>query len=52
MPIDELCPDDFRNIREALVVQQAINVLPVVFDQFFRLKLANMFVFVLQFLQS
>ena len=50
MSADEFCPDNIRNIGEALVVQHAINVLPV-FDQLFRFKLANVFVFVLQLLQ-
>ena len=26
MPADKLCLDDFRNVREALVVQHAIDV--------------------------
>ena len=28
MPINKLCPDDFRNVGEALVVQYAIDVVP------------------------
>ena len=46
MPVDELWLDGFQNVREALVVQHAINVLPV-FDQLFFPKLAGVFVFVL-----
>ena len=51
MPADELCPDDIRDLEEALVIQHTIDVLPVVLDQLFRLKLASVFVFVLQLLQ-
>ena len=43
MLANELCPDDFRDVGEALVVQHAVNVLPV-FDQLFRPKLASIFV--------
>ena len=50
MPTDELYSDDFQDIREALVMQHAINVLPVL-DQLFCPKLASMFVFALQLLQ-
>ena len=28
MPTNKLCPDDFRDVREALVVQNPINVIP------------------------
>ena len=27
MPTNKLCPDDFRNVREALVVQNPIDVV-------------------------
>ena len=47
MHTDELCPDDFWDKRKALVVQYAVNVLPVILDQLFRSKLTSMFVFVL-----
>ena len=47
MPIDELCPDDFWDVKEALVVQHAVDIMPVVFDQLFHPKLTSMFVFVL-----
>ena len=50
MPADELCLDDFRDVGEALVVQHAIDVLPVL-GQLSRPKLASVFVFVLQLLQ-
>ena len=29
MPTNKLCSDDFRDVGEALVVQHAINVVPV-----------------------
>ena len=41
--------DDFRDIEEALVMQHAVDVLPVL-DQLSRSKLASMFVFVFQLL--
>ena len=50
MPADELCPDDFRDVGEALVVQHAVEVLPVL-GQLSRPKLASVFVSVLQLLQ-
>ena len=28
MPTNKLCPDDFRDIGEALVVQHAVDVVP------------------------
>ena len=28
MPTNKLCPDDFRDVGEALVVQNPINVVP------------------------
>ena len=49
MPSDKFCLDNFRDIGKALVVQHAINVLPIVFDQLFRPKLASIFVFILHF---
>ena len=51
MPADELCPDDFRDVKEALVVQHVVNVLPVL-GQLPRPKVASVFVSVLQLLQS
>ena len=50
MPADKFCLDDFRDVGKTLVVQDAVDVLPV-FDQLFRPKFASVFVFVLQFLQ-
>ena len=51
MFIDELCPDDFWDIVETLVVQYAINIVLVVFDQLFCRKLRSVFVLVLQLLR-
>ena len=48
MPTDELRSDDFRDVGEALVVQHAVDVLPVL-GQLFQPKLASVFVFGLQF---
>ena len=50
MPANELCLNNFRDIREGLVVQYIINILPVL-TQLFCFELASMFVFVLQLLQ-
>ena len=50
MPADELYPDDFRDIGEALVVQHALDVL-LVLGQLPRPKLASVFVSILQLLQ-
>ena len=48
MPAVELCLNNFWDVGEALVVQHAVNVLPIVFDPLFRPKLASEFVFTLQ----
>ena len=50
MPTNKLCSDDFQDVGEAMVIQDAVDVLPVL-DQLFRPKLASVFVFVLQLLQ-
>ena len=52
MPADEFFPDNFREIKEVLVVKYPINVLLIVLDQLFRPKFASIFVFVFQLLQS
>ena len=51
MPTNELYPDNFRDIRETLLVQHTIDVLLVVFYQLFCSKLASGFIFFLQLLQ-
>ena len=50
MPTDELCLDDFRDVGKALVVQHAVDVLPVVFVQLFYPELLSLLVFRLEFL--
>ena len=30
MPANKLCPDDFWDVKEVLVVQDAVNVFPVI----------------------
>ena len=47
MPANKLCLYNFRDIREALVVQYTINFLPIVLDQLFHLEFVSMFVFIL-----
>ena len=49
MPANKLCPDDFRDIGEALVVQHIVNVIPA--SWVFRLGLTSLFVFGLELLQ-
>ena len=48
MLANELYLNDFRDVKEALIVQYAVNVLPVVFDPLFCLKIKSKFVIVLQ----
>ena len=50
IPAVELCPDDFQDIKKALVMQDAVDILPVL-DQLFRFKLTSVFVLLLQLLQ-
>ena len=50
MSTNELYPDNFQDVKKALVVQNAINVLPVVFAQLFYPELLGLFVFLLEFL--
>ena len=44
MSTNKLCSDDFRDVGEALVVQDVVDVLPVL-DQLFRPRFASVFVF-------
>ena len=46
MPANKLCPDDFWDIAEALVVQHAVDVVPAFWV--FRLDLPGLLVFGLQ----
>ena len=50
MPADKLRLDDFWDVAKAMVVQYAVDVLPV-FDYLFCPKFASVFVIALQFLQ-
>ena len=52
MPANKLCLDDFRDVRKALVVQYAINVLSIVFTQLFFFELLGLLIFLLEFLQT
>ena len=49
MPADELCPDNFRDIKEALIVQNSFNIVPTYW--MFGPSFPSLFIFVLQFLQ-
>ena len=46
MPANKLCPDDFRDVREALVMQYAINIISAFWV--FRPGLPGLLVFDLQ----
>ena len=48
MPADKLCPDDFRDIKEALVKQHAIDIIPAFWVPY--LGFLSLLVFGLQFL--
>ena len=49
MSANNFCLDDFRDVSEALVVQHAVDVVPLF--QVFRFGLSGLFVFGLQFSQ-
>ena len=52
MPADELCPDDFRDVGEALVVHHAVNVFPALLAKLLiGLQFPSLFVFILEFMQ-
>ena len=51
MPISKLYPDDFRNVREALVVQNPINVVPALLAKLLVVpQLPGLLVFILKLL--
>ena len=51
MPANEICPDYFQDIREALVVQNFINVFPALLVKLLiGPKLLGLFIFILNFL--
>ena len=49
MPANKLYSDDFRDVREALMVQHAVDVVPAFWV--FRCSLPGLFIFSLQLLQ-
>ena len=50
MPANKLCPDNFRDVREALVVQNPINVVSALLAEFLvGPQLPGLFVLNLQF---
>ena len=51
MPANKLYPDDFRDIREALIMQHAINVVPVGTAWLLSSNLPSLVVLILEFLQ-
>ena len=51
MPIDKLCPDDFRNIGEVLVMQNSINVFLALLAKLLNgPEFPGLLVFILKFL--
>ena len=51
MPTNKLCPDNFRNIGEALVVQNSINVVPALLAELLvSSQLPSLLVFILKLL--
>ena len=52
MLANELCLDNFRDIGKALVVQDAINVVPALLAKLYiSSELSDLLVFLLEFLQ-
>ena len=50
MPTNKLCPDNFRDVREALVVQNPIDVVPALLAELLvGPQLTDLLVFDLQF---
>ena len=50
IPTNKLCPDDFRDVGEALVVQNSINVVPALLAKLLvGSQLLSLFVLGLQF---
>ena len=43
--------NDFRDVKEALIVQNFFNIFLIVFAQLFRSDLPSLFVFFLEFLK-
>ena len=52
MSAKKLCPDNFWDVKEALVVQNLINIFPPLLAKLLiGSEFANVFVFILQLLQ-
>ena len=50
MPANKLCSGDFRDVREALVVQNAVNVVPALLAELLvGSQLPDLLIFGLQF---
>ena len=52
MLADKFCPDNFRDVKYALVMQHAVDVFLAVFDWLFCSKFPYLFILTLQFLES
>ena len=50
LPTNELYLDNFWDVKKALVMQHAVNILPVVFAQLFYSELPGLLAFLLEFL--
>ena len=51
MPINKLCPDNFQDVGEALVMQNPINVVPALLAELLvGLQLPGLLVFILKLL--
>ena len=52
MPINKLCSDDFWDVREALILQDVVDiVLALLAKLLFGPQLSSLLVFILEFLQ-
>ena len=51
MSTNKLCPDDFRDVGEALMVQHAVNVVPIDIAWLLSSNLPSLVVLILEFLQ-
>ena len=51
MPTDEFCSDDFWDVREALVVQDIFDILPVGIAWLLSSNFPSLVVLILEFLQ-
>ena len=51
MPANKLCPDDFRDVGEALIVQHTVNVVPVGIAWLLGSNLPSLVGLILEFLQ-